>query len=152
MSHTLINCTCKNRLCFTLLPFTLIPQYFERFNWSKHAKAKEIWRQNSEIHSAFACFRWRPPWFPDLSRPCGACVKHGRGKHMFGLSLFRPSRQSNTSKIQISPPLGEQDHSNALPQGTIKSPPHALRITLIAELHPRAKRACRRSPIAKEMW
>ena len=97
MSHTLINCTCKNRLCFTLLPFTLIPQYFERFNWSKHAKAKEIWRQNSEIHSAFACFRWRPPWFPDLSRPCGACVKHGRGKHMFGLSLFRPSRQSNIS-------------------------------------------------------
>ena len=44
---------------------------------------------------------------------------------MFGLSLFRPSRQSNTSKIQISPPLGEHDHSNALPQGTIKSPPHA---------------------------
>ena len=46
---------------------------------------------------------------------------------MFGLSLFRPSRPSNTSKIQISPPLGEQDHSNALPQGTIKSPPNALR-------------------------
>ena len=47
---------------------------------------------------------------------------------MFGLSLFRPSRQSNISKIQISPPLGEQDHSNALPQGTIKSPPDALRL------------------------
>ena len=48
------------------------------------------------------------------------------GKHMFGLSLFRPSRQSNPSarrsdvgrrKIQISPPPGEQDWSNALPQG-----------------------------------
>ena len=61
----------------------------------KHAKANEIWRQNSEIHAV--CFRWRPPWFPDLSRPYGACVKNGRGKNMFGLSLFRPSRQSNIS-------------------------------------------------------
>ena len=25
------------------------------------------------------------------------CVKRGRGKHMFGLSVFRPSRQSNIS-------------------------------------------------------
>ena len=95
MSHTLINCTLKNRLCFSLLPFTLIPLY-KRINWSKHAKTNEIWRQNSEIHSAFACSRW-PPWFPDLSRPYGACVKRGSGKHMFGLSLFRPSRQSNIS-------------------------------------------------------
>ena len=48
------------------------------------------------------------------------------GKHVFGLSLFRPSRQSNPSprrahvgrrEIQISPPRGEQDWSNALPQG-----------------------------------
>ena len=29
MSHTLINCTCKNRLSFSLLPFTLIPQYLK---------------------------------------------------------------------------------------------------------------------------
>ena len=46
---------------------------------------------------------------------------------MFGLTLFRPGRQSNPSrpcrshvgrrKIQISPPTGEQDWSNALPQG-----------------------------------
>ena len=39
----------------------------------KHAKTNEIWRQNSEIHPAFACSRW-PPWFPDLSRTNGACV------------------------------------------------------------------------------
>ena len=32
-----------------------------------------------------------------LSRPYGACVKCGSGKHMFGLSLFRLSRQSNIS-------------------------------------------------------
>ena len=61
-----------------------------------------------------------------ISRPYGACLKRISGKHMFGLSLFHLSWQSNTSKIQISPPLGEQDHSNALPQGTIKSPPHSL--------------------------
>ena len=34
MSHTLIYCTCKNRLGFSLLPFTLIPQYLEGSNWS----------------------------------------------------------------------------------------------------------------------
>ena len=49
MSHTLINCTCKNRLGFSLLPFTLIPQNIKRFNWSKTRKTNEIWRQNSEI-------------------------------------------------------------------------------------------------------
>ena len=32
VSHTMINCTCKNRLGFSFLPFTLIPQYLERFN------------------------------------------------------------------------------------------------------------------------
>ena len=54
---------------------------------------------------------------------------------MFGLSLFRPSRQSNPSprrshvgrsKIQISPSPGEQDWSNPGPTKTIKSPLHAL--------------------------
>ena len=55
---------------------------------------------------------------------------------MFGLSLFRPSRQSNPSprrshvgqrKIQISPPLGEQDWSNTLPQGQQRqSNPHPM--------------------------
>ena len=62
----------------------------------KHPKTNEIWRQNSEIHSAFACSHW-PPWLPDLSRPYGACVKRGSGKHVFGISLFRPSWQSNIS-------------------------------------------------------
>ena len=83
----------------------------------KHAKTNQIWRQNSEIHSAFASSRW-PPWFPDLSRPYGACVKRGSRKHMFSLSLFRPSWQSylhvRWRRIQISPALGEQDQSNAL--------------------------------------
>ena len=62
----------------------------------KYAKTNEISRQNSEIHPALACSRW-PPWFPDLSRPYGAWVKRGSGKHTFGLSLFRPNRQLNIS-------------------------------------------------------
>ena len=132
----------------------------------KHAKTNEIWRQNSEIHSAFACSRW-PPWFPDLSRPYGACVKRGSGKHMFGLSPFsspepldlicnrfpttwprndglwgREWSQSFSSesavkylrvgrrKIQISPPLGEQDQSNPHPMSYL--PPAGL--TLIGAL------------------
>ena len=32
MSLTPINCTCKNRLVCSLLPFTLIPQYLKRFS------------------------------------------------------------------------------------------------------------------------
>ena len=58
------------------------------------------------------------------------------GKHMFGLSLFCPSRQSNPSprrshvgrrKIQISPPPVEQDWSNVLSQGQQRqSNPHAM--------------------------
>ena len=32
VSHTLINCTCKNQLGFSLLLFSLIPQYLKRFN------------------------------------------------------------------------------------------------------------------------
>ena len=71
----------------------------------------------------------------DLSRPYVASVKSGSGETMFGLSLFRPSRQSNPSprrshvgrrKIQISPSPGEQDWSNPGPTKTIKSPLHRL--------------------------
>ena len=96
----------------------------------KHTKTNEIWRQNSEMHPAFASSRW-PPWFADLSRPYAACVKGGSGKHMFGLSLFRPSRRisprraKKDSNIPPPPHLGEQDNSNALPQGLQRqSNPH----------------------------
>ena len=88
MSHALINCTCKNRLGFSLFRFTLIPQCLKRF----------------------ACYRW-PPRFPDISRPYGAWVKRGSGKHMFSLSLFDPrSRQSNISTS------GEERSKYALPR------------------------------------
>ena len=155
MSHTLYWSIVLAKIDLVALYFRLL-WYHSILRGSidqKHAKTNEIWRQNSEIHPAFACSRW-PPWFPDLSRPYGACVKRGSGKHMFGLSPFsspepldlicnrlpttwpkndglwrREWSQSfslesavkylhvGRRKIQISPPLGEQDQSSALPQG-----------------------------------
>ena len=85
----------------------------------KHAKTNEIWRQNSEIHSAFACSHW-PPWLPDLFKPYGACVKRGSGKNVRSQSFSSESAVKylhiGRRKIQISPPPGEQDQSNALPR------------------------------------
>ena len=126
MSHTLINCTCKNRLGFSLLLLLWYHSILRGSIDQKHAKTNEIWRQNSEIHSAFYCSHW-PPWLPDLlisNRKAHAwSVEVGNRKQMFRLSLFRPSRQSNIStsgeerfKYPL-PQLGEQDQSNTLPQG-----------------------------------
>ena len=57
------------------------------------------------------------PDFPDRARMREAWKR----EHMFGLSLFRPSRQSK------SPPPGEQDQLNALPQGQQRqSNPHPM--------------------------
>ena len=108
--------------------------YLQKSTWlrgsidQKHAKTNEIWRQNCEIHPAFACPCW-PPWFPDLSRPYGACVKRGSGKHMFGLSIFRPSRQSpRRAKKDSNIPSPGRTRSDKCPTPgpttTIKSPPH----------------------------
>ena len=58
----------------------------------------------------------------EFSRPYGACVKRASEKHMFGLSFFSSESAVKNlhvgrRKIQISHPLGEQDQSNAPPQG-----------------------------------
>ena len=123
MSHTL-------HWSIVLAKIDLVALYF-RLLWyhsiargsidQKHDKTNEIWRRNSEIHPAFACSHW-PSWFPDLSRPYGACVKRGSGE-----TYVRSQSDSSESavkylhvgrrKIQTSPPPGEQDQSNALPQG-----------------------------------
>ena len=98
MRHTLINNLVIARIDLLSLYVRLL-WYHNILKGSidqKHAKTNEIWRHNSEIHLAFACSRC-PPWFPDIYRPYGACLKRGSGKHMFGLSLFRLSRQSNIS-------------------------------------------------------
>ena len=96
MSHTLINCTCKNRLGCSLLPFTLIPQYPKRFikikNTLKQTKFEDKTVKSSQLSLVLVGLH-DFLIFPD----CTACGKLGSGKHMFGLSLFRPSRQSNIS-------------------------------------------------------
>ena len=121
VSHTLINCTCKNRLGFSLLPFTLIPQYLKRFNWS---------------------IQWNPLTFglfslASIISRSFQTVRRVREAWMFGVSLFRPSRRSN---ISTSVPRRAKKYSNIPspvrtqsikcptpgPTKTIKSPPHAL--------------------------
>ena len=84
MSHTLINCTCKNRLGCSLLPFTLIPQYLKRFN-----KIKNVLKQRK--------FEEKSTQLPLVLVSLHDFQKLRSGKHMFGLSLFRSSRQSNIS-------------------------------------------------------
>ena len=80
VSHTLINCTCKNQLGFSLLLFSLIPQYLKRFNWSiqwnpltfglfslasmisrsfqtvRHVR--EVWKWGNNICSVSVSFVW----------------------------------------------------------------------------------------------
>ena len=130
MSHTLINCTCKNRLGYSLLPLLWYHSILRGSIDEKHAKTNEIWRQNSEIHSAFACFH-RPPWLPDPFKPYGACVKRGSGKHM-SIPVFSSESavkylHVGRRKIQISLPPGEQHQSNALPQEQQRqSNPHPI--------------------------
>ena len=121
VNHTLINCTCKNRLGYSLLPFTLIQQYLKRFNWST---------------------QWNPLTFglfslASIISRSFQTVRRVREAWMFGLSLFRPSRQSN---IPTSVPRRAKKCSNIPlpgitrsvkcptpgPTKTIKSPPHPL--------------------------
>ena len=45
MSHTLINCTCKNQLCFSSLPLLWYYSILRGSIDPKNAKTKEIWRQ-----------------------------------------------------------------------------------------------------------
>ena len=119
----------------------LVSLYF-RFLWyhsilrgsidQKYAKTIEIWRQNSEIHSAFAYSRW-PPWFPDLSRPYSACVKRGSG-NICSVSVFyilvgsqiSPRRAKEDSNIPSPGRTRSDKCPTPGPTKTIKSPPYAL--------------------------
>ena len=120
VSHTLINCTCKNRLSFSLLPFTLIP----KVQLINTVKSTRLWLVLVGFHDFQI--------FPDRT---SRALSGELGKHMFGLSLFRPSRQSNPSprRAHVGPTSGprraKRDSnipspgrtrlywSNALPQG-----------------------------------
>ena len=85
-----------------------------------------MWRQNSQIYSTFACshpYFWLS-WFPD-------CTAHAWRRNVWSVSVSFIRVRGQISpcwrrKIQISPPPGEQDQSNAplVPQG--QPPPHAV--------------------------
>ena len=114
-----------------LAKIDLVSLYF-RLLWY-HSILKGSIDQYNKIHSPLACSHWLP-WFPDLSRAYVACVKHGSGE-TYVWSLRSESavksipRQSHVGQrnIQISPPPGDQDWSNALPQGQQRqSNPHPM--------------------------
>ena len=95
VSHTLINCTCKNRLGFSLLPFTLIPQYLKRFNWSIqwNPLATHLWLVLVGFHDFQT--------LPDV-----ACVKRGRGE-----TYFRSQSLSSESAVKyphVGPTSGDE--------------------------------------------
>ena len=123
MSHTLINCTCKNRLGFSLLSFTLIPQYFKRFNWSN-------WKQNSEIHSAFACSHCLHDFLIFSNRTAHAwSVVAGNICSVFFVrvgSQISPRRAKKDSNIPSPGTTRSVKFPTPGPRKTIKSPPHAL--------------------------
>ena len=62
----------------------------------KHAKTNEIWKQNSEIHSAFACSRWPPcpGWGTPHSKVVGMLVVSLRGVTFGFWSHLRCSGQN----------------------------------------------------------
>ena len=125
------------------IKFTSITQYLKRFNWSKTRENKRNLKTThwSEIHSAFACSRW-PPWFPDLSRPYGACVKRGSGKHVRSQSF---SSESAVNYLHVGEnninqmPYPRANKDNQIPTQCHASPPPAplAGMTLIGALHAR---------------
>ena len=143
MKHTLINCTCKNRLGFSLLSFTLIPQYFKRFNWSKirsrkwNLKTKQWNPLSLRLFSVASMTSWS---FQTVRRMREAWQRETGARYQ----SFSPKSavkyiHVGRRKIQISPRPGEQDQSNALPQGqTRQSNPHPMPCLSASPLPPPA--------------
>ena len=114
-------------LYFCLL---LIPQYLKRFNWSKTRQNKRNLKTK----------QWNPPSFRLFSLASMISRSFQTVRRMrqawkwetwFGLSLFRPSRQSNIStKKDSNIPFPGRTRSVKCPTPgptkTIKSLPHAL--------------------------
>ena len=96
----------------------------------KHAKTNKIWRQNSEIHSAFASSQLASKMSQSFETIWHMREAWKRETYsMFGLSLFRLSRLSNMSKDSNIPSPGRTRSVKCPTPGTtktIKSPPHAL--------------------------
>ena len=144
MSHILINCTWKEStvsLYFRLLWYHSILRDSIDLKHTKRAKFED----KTVKSTLLSLVPVGPPWFPDLSRRYGACVKRGREKHIFGVSLFRPSRQSNISTLgeerfkyplpwenKISQmPYPRANKDNQIPTPCPASPPLPAGMTLI---------------------
>ena len=131
MSHTLINCTWKEStvsLYFRLLWYhSILRDSIDQ----KHAK-KTKFEDKTVKSTLLSLVPVGPPWFPDLSRRYGACVRRGREKHMFGVSLYRPSRQSSPRRAKKDSNIPSPGRTRSVkcptpgPTKTIKSPPHTL--------------------------
>ena len=133
IGYALINCTCKNRLGFSLLSFTLIPQYFKRFNWSKTCSKKwnlktKQWNPLSlRLFSVASMTSWS---FQTVRRMREAWQRETDARYQ----SFSPKSavkyiHVGRRKIQISPPPGRTRSVKCPTPGptkTIKSPPHAL--------------------------
>ena len=87
-----------------------------------HSILKGSIDQYNEIHSLLACSRLFP-WFPDLSRPYRRVREAWKRGNICSVSVsfvrvgIQIHPHVGRRKIQISPSPGEQDRSNALPQG-----------------------------------
>ena len=121
-----------------LAKIDLVSLYF-RLLWY-HSTLKGSIDQYSKIHSPLACSRWLP-WFPDLSRPCVACVKRGSGETCVrSQSLSSESAVKSIPTCPTSVPRQAKKDSNIPspgrtrlvkcptpgPSKIIKSLPHAL--------------------------
>ena len=117
MSHTLINYLCKIDLVSRYLSLLWWQSILKGSVDQKHAKTNKIWRQNSKIHSAFACsllasmtsrslqtvWCMREAWKQETYVRCQSFSSESAVKYL----------NLEQRKIQIYLPLGEHDQSHA---------------------------------------
>ena len=144
MSHTLINCTCKNRLRFSLFSFTLIPQYLKGSivlvglasmisrSFQPLRRMREARKRGILVPRAR---RFLVTWSGRLQiKPSGSGDENGKRGNIYSVSVFfvrggsqiSPHRAKKDSNI---PPPRENKISQMPypgPTKTIKSSHHAL--------------------------
>ena len=132
MSYTLINCTCKNWLGFSLLPVTLIPQYLKEIqlikNMLKQTKFEDKTVKSTQLSLVlvglhdFQIFpdRTAHAWSVEVGNICSVSVFFIRVG-----SQISPRR----AKKELNTPSRGRTRSVKCPfpgpTKTIKSPPHA---------------------------
>ena len=134
MSHTLINCTCKNRLGLSLLPFILIPQCFKRFRELIKNTLKQTEFEGKTVKSSqpslvlvglhdFLIFSNRTvyAWSVEAGNVCSVSVFFVRVG-----SQISPPREKKDSNIPSPGRTRSVKCPTPGPTKTIKSPPHAL--------------------------